>query len=218
LRSALLLIAFASGQVGAQVTSGTIVGAAADPTGAVVPNAAVTAVHLGTKDIRRTRTNERGEFSIPFVRIGEHSVSVEKQGFRTQTQNGIAVQVDQTVRIEFALQVVALTERIEVTSAAPLIDASTSSLGQVIGNKKILDLPLNGRNAFALGLLAEGLDRQPMPPTQIARALGELRIVWIPAHSAQAKGRIERQFLTAQDRLGKACACLECEHRRRPMR
>jgi transposase len=49
----------------------------------------------------------------------------------------------------------------------------------------------------------EGLDRQPMPPTQIARALGELGIVWIPAHSAQAKGRIERQFLTAQDRLVK---------------
>src|SRR4051812_32375285 len=81
LRSALLMLAIASGQISAQVTTGTIVGGAAAPTGAVIPNAAVTAIHLGTKDTRRTVTNERGEFSIPFVRIGEHSVSVEKQGF-----------------------------------------------------------------------------------------------------------------------------------------
>src|SRR5262249_31932218 len=125
-----------------------------DPTGAVVPNATITAIHLGTKDTRRSQTNERGEFSIPFVRIGEHSVSAEKQGFRTQTRNGIVVQVDQTVRVEFAMNVGAVSEQVEVTSAAPLIDTSTSSLGQVIGNKKILDLPLNGRNTFALGLLA----------------------------------------------------------------
>src|SRR6185295_6922505 len=103
---------------------------------------------------RKTRTNDRGEFNVPFVRIGEDSITAESQGFRTQTQTGIEVQVDQTVRVEFTLQVGTIAEQVEVTSAAPLIDASTSSLGQVIGNKKILDLPLNGRNAFALGLLA----------------------------------------------------------------
>jgi outer membrane receptor protein involved in Fe transport len=144
----------AAGQASAQVTSGTIVGVAADSTGAVIPNAAITVIHLGTKDTRRTQTNDRGEFNIPFVRIGEHSISAETQGFRTQTQTGIVVQVDQTVRVEFVLQVGTISEQVEVTGAAPLIDASTSSLGQVIGNKKILDLPLNGRNAFALGLLA----------------------------------------------------------------
>ena len=89
----------AAGQALAQVTSGTIVGVATDPTGAVIPNAAITVIHLGTKDTRRTQTNERGEFNIPFVRIGEHSISAETQGFRTQTQTGIVVQVDQTVRV-----------------------------------------------------------------------------------------------------------------------
>src|SRR5262245_13030488 len=138
----------------AQVTSGTIVGVAADASGAVIPNASITVTHLGTKDVRRTQTNERGEFNIPFVRIGEHSITAESQGFRPQTQTGIVVQVDQTVRIEFAMQVGSISEQVEVTGSAPLIDASTSSLGQVIGNKQILDLPLNGRNAFALGLLA----------------------------------------------------------------
>jgi len=149
-----LVLLIAAAPAIAQVTSGTIVGVATDASGAVVPNAAITAIHLGTKDTRRTQTNERGEFNIPFVRIGEHSISAERQGFRTQTQTGINVQVDQTVRIEFVLQVGAVSEQVEVTGAAPLIDTSTSSLGQVIGNKKILDLPLNGRNAFALGLLA----------------------------------------------------------------
>jgi outer membrane receptor protein involved in Fe transport len=149
-----LLLLLAASQSPAQVVSGTIVGVVADSTGAVIPNASVTVVHQATKDSRQTKTNERGEFNVPFVRIGEYSITAESQGFRTQTQTGIVVQVDQTVRVEFAMQVGTISEQVEVTAAAPLIDTSTSSLGQVIGNKKILDLPLNGRNAFALGLLA----------------------------------------------------------------
>lgn len=151
---AALLAMIAASQLPAQVTSGTIVGVVADSTGAVIPNANVTVVHQATKDTRQTRTNERGEFNVPFVRIGEYSITAGSQGFGSQTQTGIVVQVDQTVKIEFTLQVGAIAEQVQVTSAAPLIDTSTSSLGQVIGNKKILDLPLNGRNAFALGLLA----------------------------------------------------------------
>ncbi|HTF68415.1 MAG TPA: carboxypeptidase-like regulatory domain-containing protein, partial [Edaphobacter sp.] len=105
LSAGLFLMMIAAGQASAQVTSGTIVGVATDSSGAVIPNAAITVIHLGTKDTRRTQTNERGEFNIPFVRIGEHSISAETQGFRTQTQTGIVVQVDQTVRVEFVLQV-----------------------------------------------------------------------------------------------------------------
>src|SRR5262245_33556133 len=97
LSSGLLTMALTGGLALAQVTSGTIVGVAADSSGAVIPNAAITVTHLGTKDTRRTQTNERGEFNIPFVRLGECSVSAERQGFRTQTQTGIVVQVDQTV-------------------------------------------------------------------------------------------------------------------------
>ena len=149
-----ILLAIVAGQAPAQVASGTIVGISTDSSGAVIPSAGITVVHQGTGDTRKTRTNERGEFNVPFVRIGEYSITAETQGFRPQTQTGIVVQVDQTVRVEFVLQVGAVTEQVEITAAAPLIDASTSSLGQVIGNKQILDLPLNGRNAFALGLLA----------------------------------------------------------------
>ena len=87
--STLVIVMIAPVRFSAQVTSGTIVGAATDPTGAVVPNAGITVTHVGTKDTRRTQTNERGEFNLPFVRIGEHSISAEAQGFRTQTQTGI---------------------------------------------------------------------------------------------------------------------------------
>jgi outer membrane receptor protein involved in Fe transport len=148
------LLAATAIQSSAQVSSGTIVGAATDSTGAIVPGVGITIVHQGTEDTRKAQTNERGEFSVPFVRTGEYSITAEKQGFRPQTQTGITVQVDQTVRVEFTLQIGSVSERVEVTTAAPLIDTSTSSLGQVIGNKQILDLPLNGRNAFALGLLS----------------------------------------------------------------
>ena len=138
----------------AQVTSGTIVGVTTDSSGAVIPGAGITVVHQGTQDTRKTKTNERGEFNVPFVRTGDYSITAEMQGFRSRTQTGIKIQVDQTVRVEFVLEVGNLSEQVEVTTAAALIDTSTSSLGQVIANKQILELPLNGRNAFALGLLA----------------------------------------------------------------
>jgi hypothetical protein len=149
-----LLLVLAAAPLAAQVTSGTIVGVVDDASGATIVGANITLIHQGTQESRQVRTNERGEFSAPFLRIGQYAVTAEAQGFQTQRQTGIELQVDKTVDLRFTMSVGAVTERVEVSSAAPLIDTATSSLGQVIGNKKILDLPLNGRNAFALGLLS----------------------------------------------------------------
>ena len=80
-----LLLTISVSQAPAQVTSGTIVGVTADSTGAVIPNVSITVVHQGTKDTRKTRTNERGEFNVPFVRTGEYSITAETQGFRPHT-------------------------------------------------------------------------------------------------------------------------------------
>src|SRR6266478_6545440 len=136
-----------------QVATGTIVGVVEDASGSVVPNT-VMVTHTATAETRHNLTNERGAFSFPYVRIGDYSVTVEAQGFKKKTLTGIIVRVDQTVNIRMPLELGAVTESVEVTSAAPLIDTSTSSLGQVVDNKKVVDLPLNGRNVFALGLLA----------------------------------------------------------------
>jgi hypothetical protein len=138
----------------ALVATGTIVGVVQDATGALVPNAQVTIVHVATSESRQTRSNERGEFSLPYVHIGEYTVSAEAAGFKKKTLTGIELKVDQTANLRIGLEVGGVSESVEVVSSAPLVESSTSSLGQVIENRKILDLPLNGRNTFALGLLA----------------------------------------------------------------
>src|SRR5215813_8297713 len=137
-----------------QVATGTITGVVQDSTGARVPSAQITILKVSTSESRQTRGNERGEFSLPFVHVGGYSITAEASGFKKKTLTGIELQVDQTVNIPIELEVGGVAETVEVTSSAPLVESSTSSLGQVIENRKILDLPLNGRNTFALGLLA----------------------------------------------------------------
>src|SRR5687767_10186195 len=137
-----------------QTSTGTIVGSVTDPSGAAVANSRITVRHLATGELREVISNERGEFSAPFLRIGEYSVTTTAQGFKTKVVSPIIVRVDQTVDLPVQLDIGTVSESVEVTAATPLLDSATSSLGQVIENKKIIDLPLNGRNAFALGLLA----------------------------------------------------------------
>jgi hypothetical protein len=149
-----VLLVLSLSAIWAQVSTGTIVGIVSDSTGAVIANADVTLRHTATGEVRETRTNQHGEFNAPFVRVGGYSLSVAAQGFKTETVSGIALLVDQTVNLRVTLEVGALSEKIEVTSSAPLVDSATSSLGQVIVNQQILDMPLNGRNPFALGLLS----------------------------------------------------------------
>jgi hypothetical protein len=138
----------------AQVSTGTITGFVHDSSGAAIVGAKVTIAQQATAEQRQTTTNERGEFNVPYVGIGTYSVSVAVTGFKSQVMNGIVLQVDKTVNLPFVLEPGVVTETVDVSTTAPLVDASTSSLGQVIETKKILDLPLNGRNPFALGLLS----------------------------------------------------------------
>jgi carboxypeptidase family protein/TonB-dependent receptor-like protein len=137
----------------AQVSSGAITGSVRDASDAAVPGAKVKITQTATSVSRETVTDERGQFSAPNLRPGEYSVTVTATGFQGRTFTGIILAVDQTVNLPASLQPGTVEQSIEITGAAPLLDSSTSSLGQVIDNKKIVDLPLNGRNPFALGLL-----------------------------------------------------------------
>jgi hypothetical protein len=131
-----------------------MVGIVEDPSAAIIPNAEITVTKTNTNETRQARATGSGEFNIPFLQIGEYSVSVAAPGFKTKTVSGIALQVDQTVKLRVVLELGAPTETVQVTSSAPLVDSATSSLGQVIENAEILNMPLNGRNPFALGLLS----------------------------------------------------------------
>ena len=137
-----------------QVTTGTVSRAIADPSGAALSDAGFSSAIFATGETREVEANERGEFNAPFLRVGEYSMTVSAPGFRTAAIQPVSVRVDQTVNLPVTLAVGAVNESVEVTATTPLFDSTTSSLGQVIENKKIVDLPLNGRNAFALGLLA----------------------------------------------------------------
>lgn len=138
----------------AQVSTGTIAGSIKDPSGAAVAGAKITLRHLGTAETRDLASNESGDFTAQFLRVGPYSITVTTQGFKSKTVTPITVRVDQTVNLPIDLEIGAVAETVEVNASTPLLDANTSSLGQVIENKKIVELPLNGRNAFALGLLA----------------------------------------------------------------
>lgn len=110
--------------------------------------------HVSTAQIRRGLTNEAGLLRVTFLAVGEYSVSVEASGFKTKTITGLVLRVDQNTTITAVLVPGEVKEVVEVTGTAPLLEASTSSVGQVIDSRQIQDMPLISRNPFALGLLS----------------------------------------------------------------
>ena len=138
----------------AQVSTGTMNIEVSDATGAVVPGAAITLTQTAIGGVRQGTTNERGAFRASFLPIGEYTATAEARGFKKQRITGLQLRVDQDLNLPITLVPGDVVETIEVTEATPLLEASSSSIGQVIENKKIVELPLNGRNPFALGLLS----------------------------------------------------------------
>ncbi|QHN03244.1 TonB-dependent receptor [Granulicella sp. WH15] len=151
----LLLLSFTvcSCFLSAQTTTGTIVGQVQDDTGAVLANASVKLTLVANGTTRDTKTNGSGAFSAPVMPPGIYSVMVSAPGFADKTLNGITLLVDQTLNLTISMQPGTIGQSIEVEASAPLVDSVTSSLGQVVEEKQILNMPLNGRNPFALGLL-----------------------------------------------------------------
>jgi hypothetical protein len=128
-----------------------------DESGASVPKAAVTVTNVQTNISIKTETDEGGAFVIPSLRPGEYSVTVESSGFRKFVRTGVTLQVAQVARVDLTLQTGGLTEVVEVVGATSLLDTQTSSRGLVIDQKKIVELPLNGRDYNQLALLSPGV-------------------------------------------------------------
>jgi hypothetical protein len=114
----------------AQVASSTITGTVQDASGAVIPNAKVTITEQARAASREVVTNGRGEFSSPNLQIGQYTVTVTVPGFKTQVFNDIVLVVDKVLNLPVTLQPGVVTESIEVTGGAPLIDTATSSLAE----------------------------------------------------------------------------------------
>lgn len=138
----------------AQVTAGTILGTVRDGTGAAVPGATVVIKEVTKGTSVEYQTNEDGAYTAPFLSPGSYTVNVQKQGFKPQASSPFELQVDQRARMDFTLNVGDVTSTVEVTAAAPLVKSDSAELGQVITERPIKELPLNGRNFAQLVYLA----------------------------------------------------------------
>ena len=141
-----------------QVDQGSVEGTVQDASGAVVPNAKVTLLNKDQGLSLETTTKGSGEYIFTPVRIGNYSLSVTAPGFATTTQENLHVDLAQHLQVNIQLKTGATTETVEVSTAPPLLQTEEGSVGQVIGEKTINSLPLNGRNFTFLAQLGAGVN------------------------------------------------------------
>src|SRR6266850_860333 len=138
----------------AQSTYGTISGSVVDSSGAAIADAQVTLTNLGTSEKRTQSTGSDGLYSFVNLNPGRYKIEAEKTGFKHFTRPEVVVEVNQSARIDVTLQVGDVTQVVEVTGDTPLLQTETSSLGQVVEQRQVTELPLNGRNIFNLAFVA----------------------------------------------------------------
>ena len=135
----------------------SLLGSVTDSAGAVVAGVSITAVNADTNDTYRTVTNNDGNYTIEFLKIGSYTVTATQPGFQTITKKGIVVDYNQTVRSDFTLAVGQVSERVVVTASTPPISTDEASVREIISEKAVVDLPLNGRDPLQLAATAPGV-------------------------------------------------------------
>src|SRR5260370_5145157 len=151
------LIVISALTVFAQESRGTITGRTVDSTGAIVAGADVRAVNVDTGAFATSKTNEAGVYTIPYLVPGTYNVSAEFSGFKKTERPNVQVRVNDVLNIEFKLEIGSASESIEVKGGTPLLEASNVSLGQVVEERQIAELPIQAGNANELVLLTPGL-------------------------------------------------------------
>lgn len=146
-----------SSAASAQSFTGGIVGTVKNPNGEVVPNAEITITHLQTNKQVQTTANGEGFYTSPPLAVGDYRVEARMQGFRRSVRAGINLQIQQTLQVDFTLEIGAVAETVEVTAQAPVLETTSSVLGKVVDNRRILELPLNTRNVYSLIFLTPGV-------------------------------------------------------------
>jgi len=150
LLSVLALVLVTTLMVQGQSTYGSMSGMVSDPSGLAIAGASVTLTNLSTTEKRTQTSGDDGRFTFVNLFQGQYRIDIEKQGFKHFVRSNVVVQVQQDTHIDAALAVGQVTETIEVTGQTPLLQTETSSLGQVVEERKADELPLNGRNIFNL--------------------------------------------------------------------
>ena len=156
LRSSLgccVLISFGTQFAFAQAPTGSITGVITDTSSAVIPDALITVLNTDTGVKRETISNGSGDYTVPLLGPGNYQITVVKDGFRPINRSGITLHLDQAARFDFSMELGAVTESVQIVAEASLIDSEKSSLGGVVQNRDVVDLPLNGRDITGLAFL-----------------------------------------------------------------
>ena len=161
--AAIVVLALAPTSGWAQNVYGTMAGTVTDTSGAAVANATVTLTNLDTAQKRSIETDSSGNYTFVNILPGRYKLEGEKTGFKKFVREPIAVQIESGLRVDISLPVGAQTETVEVTSEVPLLQPETASLGQVVEQRAVTELPLNGRNPLALVGLVPGVVPQGTP-------------------------------------------------------
>ena len=152
------LLALLASAIHSQGTTGTIYGSVGDSSGAVIAGAKITATNIATNVARTTSSGTDGNFTLPFVPVGTYRVEVDAPGFKKFEQTGLVLDVNRNARVDAVLQLGQITETVEVTGDAPLVETKAPALGLTVQNRDIDSLPLVDRDLYSLVLLAPGVD------------------------------------------------------------
>src|SRR6202161_2424759 len=145
----------------AQTTTGQILGSVTDPTGAGIAGAAVLVTDTQHGTTRAATTGPSGDFAVPDLEPGIYKIRAEAKGYRTVERPNIVIEVAQDLRVDMSLPTGSVNETVVVTDEIPLVDSVSSTLGGILSNAEINDLPLNGRNYENLLQLRPGVMRYP---------------------------------------------------------
>src|SRR5215471_14995876 len=157
-RLALIVLALGTVPPGpAQETRGAILGRAADSSGGAISGAQVRAVNTATGVEVTTTTNESGNYVLPYLLPGTYTLQTQASGFKKSIREGIELRINDRVELNIELEVGQVSEQIEVRADTPLLDTATSSLGQVVDQRRVLDLPTFGGSVMVLVQLAPGV-------------------------------------------------------------
>lgn len=163
MRKLLAFVIILAAPLAAQQGRGSIQGTVTDSSAAVIAGATVSVINVETNTTFTTQTSAEGYYAAPTLAVGNYTVSVEKPGFKRAVRTGITLQVDQRAQVDVTLDVGAVSESVEVQAEAPLVDTGSASIGKVVENRRVVELPLNGRNALALTLLTPSVKSNAGP-------------------------------------------------------
>jgi len=163
IRPALFVLAVlvASAPAGAQTNTGEIGGVVRDQSGGVLPGATVTAVHPASGTTAERVSDGEGRFFFPAMRIGVWEIKAELPGFAPQVQSGVNLAIGATLNLAFSLGLGGVAEQVTVAARAPLLQTATAEISDVIENREVVQIPLNGRNFLALAQLSDGVVLPP---------------------------------------------------------